>query len=242
MHSTLRFPMKTPRTQKGFTLIELLVVIGIIALLASIALPAFTSVQVKAKQAKQISNVKQIGTLRRVSARDNSGTYPTNFLYTSLHPTGTPVPCAIDAFAQLFPAYCTNEQIFWTTGAGFGTTPPDNRIDNPMAQTRTYTLAANECSWAYVLGMTETSDSRFPLVADAMASTTAHTYITTENTVGGLWKGKAVVLNVDISANLLKTNPGDNTIHGSPLGADLFNTSETNWMVSPANTVVNPQQ
>ena len=232
--------MKTPRTQKGFTLIELLVVIGIIALLASIALPAFTSVQVKAKQTKEISNVKQIGTLLKVYASDNNGNYPTNSLDANMNPTGTPVGYSNDAFAQLFPAYCTNEQIFWTTGAGYGTTPPDNKIDNPMTQTHAETLKQGECSWAYVLALTETSDSRFPLVADAMADKSAHTYITTENVSGGLWKGKAVVLNVDISANLLKANSNDNTIHGSPLGSDLFNTTETNWMTT-TNLVVNPQ-
>ena len=232
--------MKAPRTIKGFTLIELLVVIGIIALLASIALPAFTSVQVKAKQSKEISNVKQIGTLLKVYASDNNGNFPTNALDSNLNPTGSPVANSNLAFAQLFPAYCTNEQIFWTTGAGYGTTPPDNKIDNPMIQAPQNTLAKNENSWAYVLGLTETSDSRFPLVADAMASASSHTYITTQAVVGGLWQGKAVVLNCDISANLLKANASDNTIHGSPLGADLFNVAETNWMTA-TNVVVNPQ-
>ena len=231
--------MKTPRTKKGFTLIELLVVIGIIALLASIALPAFTSVQVKAKQAKEISNVKQIGTLLKVYASDNNGNFPTNALDANLNPTGTPVGDSNSAFAQLFPAYNTNEQIFWTTNAGFGQTPPDNKIDIPMLQAHQYTLAGNECSWAYVLGLNETSDSRFPLVADAMTDKGAHTYIYAQNTVGGLWQGKAIVLNVDISAAIQKVNAADNTIHGSPLGADLFNTTEANWM-SASNVVVNP--
>lgn len=49
------------RHQNGFTLIELLVVIAIIAILAAILFPVFAKVRLKAQQAADLSNTKQIG-------------------------------------------------------------------------------------------------------------------------------------------------------------------------------------
>src|SRR5215471_8255388 len=68
--------MKINRTSSAFTLIELLVVIAIIAVLASIALPAFTAVQERGKQTKDMSNGKQIALALKQFATDHDGTFP----------------------------------------------------------------------------------------------------------------------------------------------------------------------
>jgi prepilin-type N-terminal cleavage/methylation domain-containing protein/prepilin-type processing-associated H-X9-DG protein len=58
------------RSNKGFTLIELLVVIAIIAILAAILFPVFAQARTKARQASDMSNLKQLGLAWLMYAQD----------------------------------------------------------------------------------------------------------------------------------------------------------------------------
>ncbi|MDQ3199295.1 MAG: type II secretion system GspH family protein [Verrucomicrobiota bacterium] len=58
---------------RGFTLIEILVVIAVIAVLISIALPVFSSVQEKARVTQDMNNLRQLGIATQTYLNDSDG-------------------------------------------------------------------------------------------------------------------------------------------------------------------------
>ncbi len=64
------------RKQKGFTLIELLVVIAIIGLLSTLAVVALNNARQKSRDARRVSDIKQIQTALELYYNDANG-YPT---------------------------------------------------------------------------------------------------------------------------------------------------------------------
>jgi prepilin-type N-terminal cleavage/methylation domain-containing protein/prepilin-type processing-associated H-X9-DG protein len=74
------------KTTRGFTLIELLVVISIIAILASLLLPALSRARQAALAAPCLNNLKQWGTATQLFAGDND-----DFLPKDGSPNGTSI-------------------------------------------------------------------------------------------------------------------------------------------------------
>ena len=74
--------IRTFQRQRGFTLIELLVVIAIIGILAGIVLVSLGGARASARDAKRLSDVRQIGTAMELFYNDN-----TAYLTSALAPT-----------------------------------------------------------------------------------------------------------------------------------------------------------
>jgi len=67
--------MKYKQKHEGFTLIELLVVISIIGILSTLAVVSLNNARVKARDAKRVSDIKQLQTALELYASDKNG-YP----------------------------------------------------------------------------------------------------------------------------------------------------------------------
>ena len=243
--------MKTPRTEKGFTLIELLVVIGIIALLASIALPAYQGVQLKAAQTRALNNAKQIGFACKAFSIDNNGQYPSYAETSGSFTTGSEAGNSNDAFNDLIPTYLQTIQCFYQPGSHetplpkSPTDPDMTKVGGPNATSAMPTGSALN-HWAYVVGMSDSSNSSFPLITDNpnAVSASSVTWIADASQAGSVWKGKqTIVVRVDDSATVEQLNSSFEDLNG-PVGIDLFDTSGKNgWMSGKAgsgNLLVQP--
>jgi prepilin-type N-terminal cleavage/methylation domain-containing protein len=239
--------MKTKsKSFAAFTLIELLVVISIIAVLASIALPVFTSVQERGFQTKDLSNAKQIGLACKLYAADHDGLFPDKD-GQGADPAVTPLTASDTsnkAFANLVPLYLPSEKLFYLGKSKWSTLVPDEDTSTPAKR-----CEASSNNFAYEWGLTEVSNPSFPLIADAPNTGGADAvWVTDQATKGGVWKGrKAIVVRCDQSGNvetcLVNVPAGTSTIVGPTGGAanaDIFAPSAT-WLSATGNALLLPQ-
>ena len=234
------------KTSAAFTLIELLVVISIIAVLAGIALPVFSTVQERGAQTKDLSNAKQIGLACKLYAGDNEGKFPDKDGQAADPPTTalTATDTSNQAFACLIPNYLPSEKLFYVAKSAWSPKVPDENM--AAAGDR---CEASTNNFAYVLNMTETSNPSFPLVADAPKTVTGGaTYSTDPTQPGGVWKGKkAIVVRCDMSGAVetckVNTAAGTSQVLGPTGGTsptDIFAPNGTSW-ISASNSVLLPK-
>jgi prepilin-type N-terminal cleavage/methylation domain-containing protein len=234
--------METRHKSGAFTLIELLVVISIIAVLAGIALPVFSSVQEKGAQTKALSNAKQIGLACKLYASDHNGQYPTrDYNVSSDEPGSVDAATSNEAFQALVPEYVQTESIFWLAQDKYfcdAAQAPDEEYNTDGNR-----LGKGENHWAYVLNLSDTSNPSFPLIADGMKDAVRHTYSEDELQPGGVWRGKrAIVIRADTSGAVEKLNrqfqvPGPGSLR------ELFETGSAagrQWL-DAEQKVVNPE-
>jgi prepilin-type N-terminal cleavage/methylation domain-containing protein len=194
----------------GFTLIELLVVIAIIAVLASIAIPVFGAAQERALRTKCLAQAKGIFPALKMFAGDHQGSFPSYAEQDEDSGGDKDLQDANDAYANLIPGYLSNESPFGNsasryckdqTGAAKG---PDNDISASNKK-----LEAGENTYAYVRGLSETSNASYPIIADGFASGSESDpkYSKKENDYGAQWKGQyAIIISCDGSGNVVKPN------------------------------------
>jgi prepilin-type N-terminal cleavage/methylation domain-containing protein/prepilin-type processing-associated H-X9-DG protein len=70
----------TPRSRSGFTLVELLVVLAVIAILASLLLPALSKAKSRAQRVACTSNLHQWAIAFTMYVDDNNGSMPTGWI------------------------------------------------------------------------------------------------------------------------------------------------------------------
>jgi len=193
----------------AFTLIELLVVISIIAILAGIALPVFGEVQVRGAQTKALSNAKQVGTGCKLFAMDYQGNFPQWPKGADGAPDKAGTATDSNAVLEtLIPDYLPDKGVFSIPKSAYCKVTSDSATERLK-------LVAGDNEWAYVTNLSDTSNSRFPLIADgfSVGSESAPSYNADETTPGGVWKAKkAIVVRVDISGTV-------ETLYGQGTGA-----------------------
>ena len=216
--------MKTKTKQRGFTLIELLVVITIIAILASVSVPVFGSIQRRAKINKSLQHAKQIFYALRVYAGDEGGLYPGG-------------ETANEAFAELVDQI-GSEKIFYVAGCPWHGDSNSKTFKGPDdlwedSEPPGEALGPGENHYSYALGQRDDSEATIPLIASGFSETTGQ-YTEDVKKVGGVWEGKnCIVIFCDGSGESPKLRKRDNFRYMKERGGtkfDVFNEDNLEWV------------
>ena len=118
-------PSSARSIRRGFTLIELLVVIAIIGILASLLLPGFAKAKEKARSAKCLGNLRQIGLAIQTYVTDNDNLMPVLFdRPVGMFAIGNSMDVVLLKHAgynkEVFKCPSDRQNIFLQTGSSYG--------------------------------------------------------------------------------------------------------------------------
>ncbi len=188
------------KKHSGFTLIELLVVIAIIAVLAGFALPVFNTAMRSSRLSNSLNNANQISKALKMYAMDNGGAYPT---YLDPEEATQVLASSNAALEQLMPKYSKSKAIFFEKSSAWCQGPLQG-----SQGVNQYKLNSKDCDWTYVRGLSETNDSRLPLMATAF-SEGGKVYVKETTKKGGVWGGEdAILVLVDHSCQQVNLKKG----------------------------------
>ena len=215
--------MKT-RLKQGFTLIELLVVITIIAILASLALPAFNGIQERGNVTKGINNCRQIITSLKIYASDNNGAYPTGAAANADAGGGAAAAGkSNDAFRKLFTeGILTTESIF---GCPASPANPDGNIgDKP---TYTEALKTKENHWAMTAALSDSSPASYPVVfenaTDSSWNPKWDVASVSQAKRGRVWRGPKIIIGMNVaSVSAVKRDATSGQVKAQGSGKNIF--------------------
>lgn len=124
--------------KKGFTLIELLVVIAIIGLLSTLAVVSLNNARSKSRDAKRVSDIKQVQTALELYYADNNG-----------YPAGSSIQIGSSSAAVCLASGSTPG---WQTAANCtGTVYMGNVPKNPLPNGATYIYNVGSSNATYTI-------------------------------------------------------------------------------------------
>lgn len=140
---------KASRGRKGFTLIELLVVIAIIGILSAIVLVSVNSGRQKARDARRISDVRQLQVALTMYYEANGATYPATL--AGLAPTYiSAVPLDPDGTSSY--QYCVSATLGYHLGTKAAGLEQPNTVLNNDADAGVGSNPADGCASGSFLG------------------------------------------------------------------------------------------
>ncbi len=224
--------MKTTQRNRGFTLIELLVVISIIAMLAAGAFGAFSKVMPGVRAKSAASTGKGIHTMLNAWAQDHDQSYPTADQNSN------------EAFRELFKAkLMDDEKAFAIANDPWHANSPSGDKKGPDGEIGTapdfqQALQNGECAWAYVTGHDGSTNSTYPMLANAFSESVG-VYSADKTKKGGVFQGdKAAWVNVNGSAKVTEMGPDHKVMEKK--GSRMVDVFGSDWGTNPDN-IKNPE-